>query len=545
MLFVRRSQLHVIPQQMREAAEQVAALARLTRDLPGFLRTTVSLERAREHLRHQLATREQRLLAGVERGVYARPMSPYARLLRHAGCELGDFRSLVAHEGVEGALGTLADRGVHVTFDEMKGRREAVRGSQRFSFRDRDFDNPLASPHFMAYTGGTTGTPTRVGRSLQSVAEQAMSIGIGLDAHHLHHPVHVIWLTWSINKLLNYTKLGHRTEAWLHPLSPLPTQVRLGGDYLAALGRIAGRRLPRPAFLDLRQPERLVRWLAWRTRAGQRVMVTTTVSSAVRAAAAAIQIGIALSDVTFYVQGEPITPARKAQIEAAGARAIVSYGTTELMTAGIGCAAPSAVDDVHLFHDRYAAITRPRQAISDGPVVDALLFSTIDAHSSKILLNGDLGDYGSIDERACDCPLWRMGLRRHLSDVRSVEKLTGEGMTLVRTNLLPIIEQILPARFGGGSTDYQLVEQESSDGATRMVLRMHPSVGDVDEAAVRATLLDELARDSSLSAFMSRMWRTAGTVVVSREPPLVTSAGKSLPVHLLRPPRSGGKQANE
>jgi hypothetical protein len=74
---------------LREVATDGLTLARLTWDLPGFLRHPVSREGVHERVERRLATRQQRLLAGTERNVYRNPRSPYRTLLQHAGCELG------------------------------------------------------------------------------------------------------------------------------------------------------------------------------------------------------------------------------------------------------------------------------------------------------------------------------------------------------------------------------------------------------------------------------------------------------------------------
>ena len=109
-------------------------LARLARDLPAFIRRTMTLDEAAERVRRRIASREQTFLSLVERAIYGHRPSPYRELLRCAGCELGDFKRLVTGEGIEGALRVLADRGVYVTFDELKGRRPAER-SDRFLCR--------------------------------------------------------------------------------------------------------------------------------------------------------------------------------------------------------------------------------------------------------------------------------------------------------------------------------------------------------------------------------------------------------------------------
>jgi hypothetical protein len=59
-------------------------------------------------------------------------------------------------------------------------------------------------------------------------------------------------------------------------------------------------------------------------------------------------------------------------------------------------------------------------------------------------------------------------------------------------------------------------------------------VGPVDEAALRQTFLDELGRDGGYAPLAAGIWRRAGTVVVRREMPIATKAGKILPFHLVK-----------
>src|SRR5881396_1532753 len=108
------------------AVERAAMLARLARDLPPFLRHPLSAALAAEIVRQRLETRADRFLRLAERAIYAYPRSPYRRLLRAAGCEPGDLRSLVARDGLDGALGQLADRGVYISSDEFKARHQIV-----------------------------------------------------------------------------------------------------------------------------------------------------------------------------------------------------------------------------------------------------------------------------------------------------------------------------------------------------------------------------------------------------------------------------------
>jgi hypothetical protein len=88
------------------------AAARLLARLPGFLRRPIGAEQARRELTRRLETRGATFVDLVRRAIYARPASPYARLLRHAGCAPGDLERLVRAGGVEGALQALLSAGV-------------------------------------------------------------------------------------------------------------------------------------------------------------------------------------------------------------------------------------------------------------------------------------------------------------------------------------------------------------------------------------------------------------------------------------------------
>jgi hypothetical protein len=62
-----------------------------------------------------------------------------------------------------------------------------------------------------------------------------------------------------------------------------------------------------------------------------------------------------------------------------------------------------------------------------GTEVDALLFSALRPYARKILLNMETGDYASIVQRQCGCPLESLGWTDHLQDIRSFEKLNAVG----------------------------------------------------------------------------------------------------------------------
>jgi hypothetical protein len=518
----------------RDRADEALMAVRLAHDLPGFLRTPLTLDAARSRVRRQLEQRERRFLQTVDRLVYGYPRSPYLQLLRHLGCERGDFHALVGREGIEGALRHLADLGVYVTFDEFKGRRPTVRGSATFTFTDRDFDSPLQRWHFFEATGGSRGRPQRLGRTLPYVADVAALVGLFYAAHGLLNPQNVFWFGANATWPLNHLKLGNTVDAWFQPIHPLPRSARYGIAYLRALAKLAGRSIPPPTHCDLLEPERITRWIVDRMGGSRPIVLNTAASSAVRVAMAATALGRSLDGVTFHCRSEPLTTARQRQIEATGAKAIADYASVELSMVGVACPNGHQADDLHLGLNRHAVVERERPVFAGGPTVRALLFTTLGITAPRVSLNAESGDVADIDRRACGCPLEALGLTTHLSNVRSFEKLSTEGTSFIRTEMLTILEEGLPARFGGTAVDYQLVEQEEADGSTSLMLRIHPGVGDLKDEDVRAAFIEDLARVSSIDAYQARLIERAASVVIQRLQPLATGAGKVLPFHLAR-----------
>jgi hypothetical protein len=472
------------------------------------------------------------LLDLADRAIYRNPSSPYLPLLRLAGCEPGDLARLVEMEGVEGALARLRDAGVYLTFDEFKARRDVERGGRRFHFQESDFDTPSRSPGLTTRSGGTRGPGTRVRTSLPFLGDLARATALALDAHGLGDAEHAVWLVAGLPTVLLSAKLGRPPLAWFHPLAPLSRGQRVTALYVSALSRMTRCRLPRPRFLALDEPERMARWLAAMVRVGRPVCLTTYASSAVRVARAARESRVDLTGVCFITLGEPFTDAKRAAVEAAGARALVRYAFTEAGIIGFACSMPRASDDLHFYSSAYAMIPRARTMGPAGPAVEALLFTSWLPSAPKVLLNVESGDCARIERRACGCALGAAGLTTHLDSIRSFEKLSGEGMTFIQLDLLSVLEDVLPGRFGGVGADYQIIEEEDREGILRLSLIVGPRVGAVDPDAVRSAFLDALARQPGASRAGVEVWRHAKTVRVVRRPPVPTPAGKILPFHV-------------
>jgi hypothetical protein len=95
-----------------------------------------------------------------------------------------------------------------------------------------------------------------------------------------------------------------------------------------------------------------------------------------------------------------------------------------------------------------------------------------------------------------------------------------------------VLEEVLPARFGGVPTDYQLVEEEGDEGRPRLRLLVHPALGPLDPAAVAAAFLDGIGRGAGVERLMGLVWREAGLLEVERRPPHATASGKIQHLHV-------------
>jgi hypothetical protein len=163
-------------------------------------------------------------------------------------------------------------------------------------------------------------------------------------------------------------------------------------------------------------------------------------------------------------------------------------------------------------------------------MVDAFNFTTLLPSAPKLLLNVESDDYGIIETRSCGCPLETYGYTEHLREVRSFRKLTGEGVTLVGSDMMYVLEEVLPSRFGGGPLDYQLLEEEDQKGMTRLSLLISPKVQIRDESEVIATVLDALKQKSRAHRAIE-LWKQAGTMRIKRQEPIWTGHGKFMPLH--------------
>ena len=521
--------------------EDVSTGARFLWRLPGFLRHPVSLKEAQSTLRRRLEHREADFLALARGAIYGQDTSPYRVLLRLAGCEYGDLERLVGHDGVEGALGDLCRHGVYLTVDEFKGRRPAVRGSATVAVDAAQLRNPSSVTHLPSQTSGSRGARSMVPIDLAFVRDWAVTMCLDLHARGGSDWLLARWSVpggESVAFLLLYAGFGTPPDRWLTQVDPaapgLHWRYRWSTHAMRWGGTLAGVPLPRPEYVPLNDPTPIALWMAQVLRRGGTPCLVTYTSAAVRVCQAALAGGLDLHGARLMLVGEPITSARLATVRRAGADAIPHYSSVEAGLIGGGCLEPEAPDDVHLYQDLLALIQPRRGEGPPGVPAGGLLISSLRPTASLILLNVSLGDQAELVRRACGCPLERLGWTTHLHTIRSFEKLTAGGMTFLDTDLIRVLDESLPARFGGGPTDYQLVEEEGGDGRPRLRLLVHPKLGPLDADAVTDAFLGAIDGGSGAERVMALQWREAGFLQVDRQPPRSTVSGKILHLHQQR-----------
>lgn len=200
----------------------------------------------------------------------------------------------------------------------------------------------------------------------------------------------------------------------------------------------------------------------------------------------------------------------------------------------MSCARPVDDNDQHLFKDAIALIQYPHRLAGADIAVDAFCFTTLLPTAPKLMLNVESDDYGVVETRSCGCPLETYGFTEHLRDIHSFSKLTCEGVTLVGSEMIHILEEVLPAKFGGSPLDYQLMEEEDEQGFTRLSLVIGPKIQIADETAVIDAVMDALGHSSAAADSARAIWKQAKTIRVKRMEPIWTARGKLMPLHLLR-----------
>ena len=518
----------------------LAMILRMLCKLPIYFRNPLTIPECRDILRQRMERREMDFLALLKLLVFSNPASPYRLLLKLAGSEYGDIERLVLSEGVEYALRMLYRAGVFLTVDEFKGRCPVVRGNTTIEAGPDLFRNPLSVPHFRAVTSGSRGVSTSILLDMACIRDRAVNMYLSLYARGGEHWRNAVWSTRGIAPVLWYSGFGPPAARWFLQVDPRSlaqrSQFRWGIRMITWTSRLTGVPISFPEYVPVDSSLSICKWINKTLSSGEVPHLWGYTSTVIRMCQAAEDAGIDISGARFTVTGEPITDSRLSVIRRVRGDALPDYGSADSGgSMSHGCLSPEAPDDVHFFSDLNALI----QAEGHPFPGNALLVSSLRPTTPFIFLNVSMGDCATITERQCGCPLETLGWRTHLHTIRSFEKLTAGGVTFEDSEIIPLLEEFLPRSFGGGPTDYQLVEDQDDDGWPRLRLLVHPAVGPLDSAAVCKAFLDAIGRSSEHKRNMAAQLRQAGLLHVERKVPRSTTTGKILHVSAASGDRSG------
>ncbi len=525
------------PRLPRLSGDDLRVGLRFLAALPRFLRTPLSIDQARAIVRERFAQRDQQFLDRLADACGGRD-SPYAKLLAHAGVRFDDIRELVAREGVEGTLATLLRAGVYLTGEEFKGRRPVRRGSVEFLVDPASLVNPRSVVHGLSESSGSRGARTPVPLDLAFIRDHAVNTHLALDAYGGRDWVHAHYGVpggTAVSNPLEFAKGGRPPARWFTPVDPttpaLSPRYRLGARAMRLGSLLAGVPLPAATLAPLDDPLPIARWLATELSRGRTPHVWTFASSAVLVCQAAAAAGLDIRGARFTAGGEPTTAARRAVIEGTGAVALPRMGATETDILAYACQRPDAPDDMHFFDDRHALIQPGAEVAALPPT--AMVLTSLLASAPIMLVNVCMGDQAEVRRRHCGCGLESHGWTVHVHHVRSFEKLTAGGITLLDIDVIRVLEDVLPARFGGSPTDYQLLERLDDERSRPEVqLLVHPGLGPLDEAEVANVFLEAIGGGAGGERLMELQWRGGGVVRVVRDAPRRTGSGKILHLFL-------------
>ena len=305
--------------------------------------------------------------------------------------------------------------------------------------------------------------------------------------------------------------------------------------YMLLWMRMFGLKVPMPRVVRRHEARQVAQWAHHTLQSHRQCLLYTGISGALRVAVAATEAGLDLSGLVIRGGGEPVTAAKMNTVERSGATYRQTYAMSENGFVGTACAKPLHVGEVHLLKDLFGLISVPHAVPGFGVTVPALNLTTLFQNTPKIMLNAQVDDYGTVEERICGCPLEEYGYTTHIHDIHSYSKLVGEGVTLMGNEMMRILEETLPARFGGTPLDYQLIEQEEAQGYSRLYLIISPRVSIGNEQEVLNTLYQAMRTTSVSADVTQQVWQNANTIQIQRREPIVSARGKLLPLVLRTP----------
>lgn len=516
--------------------------------LPFFLRRRWNPTAARAELDRRLRWRAADFLVATKRWIYQNSQSPYRRLLAYAGCEFGDLAKLVETDGLEVALRILCHQGVYLTVEEFKGRRPVVRGGVSIEITPELLRNPGKLAHLKMQSGGSRSRGTAVSFDLDFIRDCALDSGLALHCRGGDGWQKATWEVpggGALFSLLEFSQFGALPARWFSQLDPAENELhpryRWSTRAFQWGARLAGARMPQPQFVALANALPIAQWMAATLKRAEVPYLLTYPSSALRVCQAALQAGIELAGAQLTIAGEPCSQTRIDFIRRTGATVLPKYGIMETGPVGYGCLSPAAPDDLHLLADLHAVIRPESGKTPENLRAGSVLFTSLRASAPLVLLNVSMGDQAELVQRHCGCPLEELGWRSHIHTIQSHEKLTCGGMNFIDSDVIKVLDEILPGRFGGSPTDFQILEEQSICGEPILKILVRPSLGPIDEYDVIDAFLQGVSRGEDARRVMGMAWKSGSFLRVERRDPVATPSGKILHVGVQRADTSGSK----
>jgi hypothetical protein len=332
----------------------------------------------------------------------------------------------------------------------------------------------------------------------------------------------------GVSNSLKYAKIGYPPARWFQLLNDREIRpqfkTRVANEFILWLSRFTPFPIPRPQHVPFTRPETILSWIEAMVASHGRCVVQSYVSQAVRICQAAAARGGNLSHTLFIVGSEPLTQAKYLRIKDVEASVYSRYYSAEMGSIALGCGDPTEVGELHLLSDTVALVQGDKEeCVGEARPFYLTVFS--DA-VPKVLVNAQIGDSGIVDERRCNCLLGELGFNTHLRQVRNYALSNVEGMNMRAPLLRRLIEDVLSPMLGGSPIDFQWVEAEDRQSLTRLILRVHPRLGLLDEGNLIRVLLNEMSRWDEPHRLFAAVWNKAGSLRIDPIPPALTASGK-------------------
>jgi hypothetical protein len=494
-------------------------------------------------LREQLARREENFVELLRTAIFENPRTPYHDLFQLAQCTFSDLQTAVRKNGIEATLKELRDAGVHLTHEEVKGG-TVVRHGKEIRNDAAATGNPNAPAGMETVSGGSRSKGLATSSSNEyryhrEHYELLSQINLGVMERVAGVLMAILPSPAALTGMAGYARMGRPADRWFVVGRSAQKQAIYAAAtrFMVAEANLLGRRIPFPEFLQKDDFLPVARWIGQHKQQGRNVFLRTGPSSATRVCTVAQSAGIDISGTSILTSGEAISPARRKVLEASGVETAGRYVISELGSVGIGCTKLQG-NSVHLFSDSIAAIVHRRPAPYVDADVNSLLLTSVSPYASRVLINADMEDAATLTTSTCGCLFHQTGFTTVLQDVYSFGKLSGHASTLAGEVLLTILEERMPARFGGHPGDYQLVEKEA-ESQLELELRVSSRTGAADVAALKEYFLEQV-RSLYGGNLTARTWEASSALKVVIAEPHKTRSGK---VHALHLSAFGGHKA--